>query len=158
MHILSFSLILRIGCYRHQEMFAPALSHCILGTADTRLESGAAIFSQQAEQVSPGRPPRPRPLHADPHGPWEGQGGHLHGGAGDQPPSCSRLGDCSSEPGPPPSRGGPRFLGLLPASTGIQGTRTSHSWCLSSLRLPPHPALNSCGFCFGPLLLRLFSV
>ena len=133
-------------------MFAPALSHCILGTADTRLrESGAAIFSQQAEQVSPGHPPRPRPLHADPRRPWEGQGGHLHGGAGHQPPSCSRLGDCSPEPGPPPGRGAPVFWACSRLLRGSRAHRpASPGDC--------HPALHSCGLCFGPWLLRLFSV
>lgn len=140
----------------------PGLSSSILGMGTTRLKSGVAIFPQQASRSAPGIPPRPRPLPRRSHGPWEGRGGHLHGGADDQSPSCSRLGGCSAEPEPPLAWGTPAFwaCSLLLGdpwhtaySTAIPGTKSSLGDSLFS-----YPALNSCGFCFGLRYCRCFPV
>lgn len=142
-------------------MFAPGLSHRILGMVDTRLKSGVTIFSQRAEQISPGHPPRPRPLHADPTGPGKDKVDTfmvvlaiIH-----HPAASWEV--CSAEPGLPTQQRDPGFLGLLPASTGIPGTQHTHPWGPSSRRGSPrtphpHPASNSCGSCLGRCYCRCF--
>lgn len=134
-------------------MFAPGLSRGILGMADTRLKSGVAIFPQQAEQISPGHPPRPRPLHADPTAlgrtRWTPSWWCWRSVTILQPPGRPALQSLS----PPPSRGTLAFwaCSLLLGGPG-HTAQHSHTWGPPSLRDSPgiaHPTLNSCGFCFG---------
>lgn len=134
-------------------MFAPGLSRGILGMADTRLKSGVAIFPQQAEQIRPGHPPRPRPLHADPMGPGKDEVDTVMVVLAISHHPAAAWEACSAEPETPPSRGTPAFwaCSLLLGGPG-HTAQHSHPWGLSSLRDSPgtaHPALNSCGFCLG---------
>lgn len=143
-------------------MFAPGLSRGILGMADTRLKSGVAIFPQQAEQISPGHPPRPRPLHADPTGPGKDEVDTSMVVLAISHHPAAAWEACSAEPEPPTQQRDPGFLGLLPASRGS----LAHSTAQPSLgtvltrRLPWHcpPRFEFLWLLLWSSLLRVFSV
>lgn len=138
MQILSFSLIPRIGCYRHQELFAPALSHCILGTADTRLKGLEPQSSPNRQSRSaPGIHPGQGPFTQIPTGPGKDKADTFMVGLAISHHPAAAWETARQSLGPHPAEG-PRFSGLAPCFYGDPGHTDQPGDCPHS-ETPPAP-------------------